>query len=75
LLVVLTSPLLATLAGVIVVAAALLKGRTGWLSLKREELQMRGRDHDPVSPGSRIEMPNVRERLRKLEVIASGVDP
>jgi hypothetical protein len=75
LLVVLTSPLLATLGVVVVIAAALLKGWSGWLSLKREELQMRDRCREPISPGARIEMADVRERLRKLEAIASGVDP
>ena len=47
----------------------------GWLELKRLEL---GARHDAVvsedDVGLRIELAGVRERLRKLEEIASGVE-
>ena len=52
-----------------------LRAWTGWLQLQREEL--RGRTAveplDPT-PAVRIEMANLKERLRKLEAIARGVD-
>jgi hypothetical protein len=49
----------------------------GWLELKRLELAARG-DAAPVAErdevGVRIELAAVRERLKKLEAIASGVE-
>ena len=71
------------LAGLIVVAVAALKGWQGWLDLKARELDARqghvsSLGHEPGTlPGSgaaRIEMADLRERVRKLEAIASGVD-
>ena len=72
------------LAGLIVVAFAALKGWQGWLDLKARELETRQghaverHGHEPgTMPGSgaaRIEMADLRERVRKLEAIASGVD-
>ena len=49
----------------------------GWLELRRSEA---GADRDrtkatEVPPTVRIEMADVKERLRKLEAIATGVDP
>ncbi len=40
----------------------------GWLDLKRGERPAE------LSPAARIEMANLKERLRKLEAIATGVD-
>ena len=70
----------ASLTGLTIVALALLRAWQGWLSLKREEL-----DHKPRLPehetqggssmgAARIEMADLKERIRKLEAIASGVD-
>jgi hypothetical protein len=52
-----------------------LKGFSGWLELKRAELETR-RDQDTPMPSanSRIEIADLKERLRKLEAIAAGVD-
>ena len=47
-----------------------LKGWTGWLELKRLELTGRARG----GPGERIELADLKERIRKLEAIASCVD-
>lgn len=66
------------LLGLVVVAAAMLKGWQGWLALKDRELQI----HRPAreieggaSEGAqRIEIADLKERIRKLEAIASGVD-
>ena len=44
-----------------------------WLEVKRLEIA-RG-DLVPDETGVRIELASVRERLKKLEAIASGVDP
>lgn len=52
----------------------------GWLELKRHELGGTGRrtDSDELVPiaqaGNRIELADLRERVRKLEAIAAGVD-
>ncbi|QFT78576.1 hypothetical protein [Erythrobacter sp. THAF29] len=72
------------LVGISVVAFALLRAWQGWLDLKREELD---RPSTPGSQGSapeieggagvgaaRIEMADLKERIKKLEAIASGVE-
>ncbi|WP_044336108.1 hypothetical protein [Sphingomonas hengshuiensis] len=63
------------------VTAAGLSGWRGWLALKQQELQGRstGATADPVPNGipsaaSRIEVADLKERIRKLEAIAAGVD-
>jgi len=66
------------LLGLVVVAATALKGWQGWLALKDRELQA----HRPLREieggvgegAARIEMADLKERIRKLEAIASGVD-
>ncbi|MBB3032702.1 hypothetical protein [Alteriqipengyuania lutimaris] len=67
----------AALLGLGMVAAALLRAWEGWLAYKRREL-------DAVARGDRaledargtapIAIADLRERIRKLEAIASGVD-
>ena len=65
----------AGLAGLGMVTVAALAGWRGWLDLKRETLH---RDDEPTSrgptAGARIEIADLRERIRKLEAIAAGVD-
>lgn len=60
------------------VTAAGLAGWRGWLALKRQELAMAGQvDREPGIPGNagaRIEIADLKERIRKLEAIAAGVD-
>lgn len=64
------------LAAVAIIALAALRGWQGWLRLKTQELEM----HRPEIEGgsgqgmARIEMADLKERLRKLEAIAAGVD-
>jgi hypothetical protein len=53
---------------------ATLKGWQGWLDLKRLELAGRARDVATATPAERIEIADLRERVRKLEAIASCVD-
>jgi hypothetical protein len=66
------------LIGLLVIAAALLKGWQDWLALKNRELELRrsGREIEGgVGEGAaRIEIADLKERIRKLEAIASGVD-
>lgn len=68
----------AALAGLGMVTAAGLAGWRGWLSLKRQELSLAhaGDGHQPVpsTAGARIEIADLKERIRKLEAIAAGVD-
>lgn len=61
------------LAGLSIAAYAGLKGWQGWLDLKRLELAaQRAPERGPAM--DRIEMADLRERIRKLESIASCVD-
>ncbi|MDP3677174.1 MAG: hypothetical protein Q8R44_19095 [Novosphingobium sp.] len=66
----------AALLGLVVIAAAALKGWQGWLELKARELdQARERPEPrPATGAARIELADLRERVRKLEAIAAGVD-
>jgi hypothetical protein len=55
-------------------ALAGLKAWNGWLELKKMELtQMSGDRGLPPATG-RIEIADLRERVRKLEAIAAGID-
>lgn len=63
----------ASLVGLLIITQAALSGWRGWLDLKRRELD-RSRDGATPSSGSRIELADLRERVRKLEAIAAGVD-
>lgn len=56
-----------------IVAAATLRGWSGWLELKRAELARPGMDGPPPA-SARIEVADLKERIRKLEAIAAGVD-
>ena len=61
------------LAGLSIAAYAGLKGWQGWLDLKRLEIAgQRAPERGPAM--DRIEMADLRERIRKLESIASCVD-
>ncbi len=65
----------AALAGISIVSYAMLSGWRGWLELQRETLDSRREPNAPgASAGSRIELADLRERVRKLEAIAAGVD-
>jgi hypothetical protein len=72
-----------SLTAVAIVALAMLKGWQGWLALKEHELEQIGPtkregrgDPDTGSAlgAARIELSDLKERIRKLEAIASGVD-
>ena len=55
-------------------ALAGLKGWNAWLELKRMELTHLVADHGLPPAGNRIELADLRERVRKLEAIAAGID-
>lgn len=55
-------------------AYAGLKGWNAWLELKRLELSHSTADRTIPPPGNRIELADLRERVRKLEAIAAGID-
>jgi len=71
------------LVGICVVAFALLRGWQGWLEYKRQELERAragyGGSQTEIEGGAgvgaaRIELADMKERIKKLEAIASGVE-
>ncbi|WP_157219774.1 hypothetical protein [Flavisphingomonas formosensis] len=75
-----TDPILWTIAavaglsGLAIASQAALTGWRGWLDIKRLEIETRRSDTTPPSTSSRIELADLKERVRKLEAIAAGVD-
>ena len=72
---------IAALLGLGILVAAGLQGWQGWLMLRTHELDLNGhaaRLHDiDAGPGTslgRIELADLKERVRRLEAIAAGVD-
>lgn len=61
-----------TLIGLAIVAGIAAWCWKGWLDLKRAELGG-GRGANPAV-GNRIDVADLKERVRKLEAIAAGVD-
>ena len=51
-----------------------LKAWNGWLELKKMELTQITADRGLPPASGRIEMADLRERVRKLEAIAAGID-
>ena len=71
-------PAAVALSALMIVSLVALRGWRDWIQLKREELAAGHGPaaNDPAVPhaGSRIEIADLKERLRKLEAIAAGVD-
>ena len=69
---------LAALAAIGIVAATALKAWRGWLDLRKLELNTpigsSSQEMGASTAGSRIEIADLKERIRKLEAIAAGVD-
>ena len=68
-----------SLAAIAIVAVTTLRGWQGWLTLKEHELErVRPPRAEPDTGralgAARIEISDLKERIRKLEAIASGVD-
>jgi len=51
-----------------------LKAWSGWLDLKKMELTHGVGDRHLHPAGNQIELADLRERVRKLEAIAAGID-
>ena len=51
-----------------------LKGWQAWLEFKRLELASQTGDHGLPPATGRIELADLKERVRKLEAIAAGID-
>jgi hypothetical protein len=51
-----------------------LKGWQNWLDYKRLELAAHTGDHGLPPATGRIELADLKERVRKLEAIAAGID-
>ena len=62
------------LAGLGAASWAALKAWNGWLELKRFELTHDAADRTLPPASGRIEIADLRERVRKLEAIAAGID-
>jgi len=71
-----------SLLAIAMLSASALMGWQGWLALKRRELEVhrtRPETRPEMEGGSRegmarIEIADLKERIRKLEAIANGVD-
>jgi len=62
------------LAGLGAASWAGLKAWNGWLELKKMELTQIAGDRGLPPATGRIEMADLKERVRKLEAIAAGID-
>jgi len=72
---ILTQPvLLSELLGLAMVCGAALRGWSGWLALKMRELEVVRHAPPAINASQRIELADLKERIRKLEAIAAGVD-
>jgi hypothetical protein len=68
-------PAIAAFAVTSILCFTALRAWRGWLDLRRQELARRlDSDDDEQDVGVRIELAAVKERLKKLEAIASGVE-
>jgi hypothetical protein len=64
----------ATLAGLALVGGFAAWGWSGWLRLKTRELEARPAGAELPAVSQRIDLADLKERIRKLEAIAAGVD-
>ena len=65
----------ACLIGLGVAVVAMLKAFRTWIEFKRYELSNGSLDANLPIAGGRIELADLKERVRKLEAIAAGIDP
>ncbi len=66
----------AAVIGLCIIVATLLRGWRDWLALKARELDAPAAQRQPPQTigSARIEVADLKERVRKLEAIASGID-
>lgn len=67
-------PALTTLGVTAMICGAGLSAWRGWLDLRRRELDRGAAPASEEDVGLRIELAAVKERVKKLEAIASGVE-
>jgi hypothetical protein len=60
--------------GLVAASLAALKAWSGWLELKKMELTQITSERGLPPATGRIEIADLRERVRKLEAIAAGID-
>lgn len=66
---------LVALAAIVIASAFALRGWQGWLELRKLEIAHGGHPETASQlTGGRIELADLKERVRKLEQIAAGVD-
>ena len=71
----LTFILAAFVAGLAMLSMALLRGWEGWLQLRRMELTRGAGARRAPSPAmQRLELIDLKDRVRRLEAIANGVE-
>jgi hypothetical protein len=66
----------ASIGGLLILTLGALNGWRAWLDLKARELDRLPREieHSTATGMARIELSDLKERIRKLEAIAAGVD-
>lgn len=64
----------ATLMGLAMLGGLAAWGWSGWLRLKTRELEAKPAAPEMPAIGQRIDLADLKERIRKLEAIAAGVD-
>ena len=62
------------LAGLALLSFALLKGWEDWLRLRRLELGQSGHRPLPSAASRRLELIDLKDRVRRLEAIADGME-
>ncbi len=63
-----------SLAAVTIVSATMLSGWRGWLALQQQRMGDTRLAAPAPNAGTRIEIADLKERIRKLEAIAAGVE-
>lgn len=53
---------------------AILKGWDGWLQLRRMEIDRAEKGRAPTPAQARIELADLKDRVKRLEAIANGVE-
>jgi len=63
------------LAGIALLSVAMLRGWEDWLRLRRLELNQSGARPLPSAARQRLELIDLKDRVKRLEAIANGVEP
>ena len=66
--------LAAAVVGLAMLSLALLKGWDGWLELRRMELNQKNGGDPPSPAAARLELADLKDRVRRLEAIANGAE-